>query len=797
MEQKYIASGATLMAASGVKPEYRPEVSSVLVVSLVAVRGLVESLCDVPLALELVVGGCSFMTETLLPLAMERGEAVVERNHMCPRRPPRLTSRRVLGLDPLRIVVPVLEDSACLLQDGVRVGLRTADGAVLLGTGCCGYTGDWFPLSPCGGEVQLTFKVYNQKNGGVTRASASGQLFLDGVAKMTELPRADTTAADGFLPMPVAKNGGARCSQSWPLTNAKRLAHSAGTTPKSHPVNCKKRSAADDTVLLDMQSITSRHHVAMRPDDAGRSGSIASDLTPEVHRHMLSGMITADENHTATGSNSCSFSKARRRECQPRSLVYSHIRVSGFLPLSPHGRWRLEFTWPHPQVSLMKRTIWIPPNVDANGAAAVRETLSVELPLFVRGEVQTYVHAVWSGSSGDDPRTHLHMQVDFDPIIVDVQDCEINREEQRRHGPMLADALPLTVSDLSVQLMVKLEFYEPQRDGHSGRPTSAFPHRRNNPTPDDDDDDEDKDEDEDEQPLLQGKQEKQKKQAQLTTKGSHEVPAAQQGTTLSLPSLSSPSTPQRIDARRDTQPGGNNVGVTRSNRCTEMPRSSSCSMPKEVRATSSEPCLRHNTTTQTAGLVPCNRQLQLQSQAQPQNGIRRWSPRRLATNRARRSCNVQDFVPCYSEQQRKAVFKMYDTEGRGYITQEQLLHFCHAHVALFDSGLSDASILRGLGPYVPYLGRHQSTAFSSTSLDPRKRCSTAPIDGKNARRTSIYGSDSLQSQSLSLTSPTTRSEAVSARTAPVTGAGTSMFGYEAESITYRVFEVIALRLASM
>ncbi|RNF19970.1 uncharacterized protein Tco025E_03936 [Trypanosoma conorhini] len=694
--------------------ELHQEFSYFLIVTSVRVRGLPEALADAPLAVELVADSCSLLTDPLVPLPAEKEDAP-QRDHLPP-------ARRTLGLDHLRIVIPIvaagrgggLREAAgrCVPPlhgcGGVHVVLRTAHGAAVLGGASCCCPGDWFPLAPCGGEAQVGFKVYRQRDSGVARSPGSGQLFLDGQAEF--LGSVSQREADLSERASVAtdEGTGAHLPTTRAVLNVRQV-HSAGATPRQR-LECGKRKPQP----LDLASGD--------PDCAGKTSRSAAGCLLSAGPHVSLMEDAADTGHTSASGGTQSGRSVRMRECQPRSLVFSHIQVSGFHPISSNGSWRLEFTWPQHKVSPMRRTVQIPTNVDANGAVAVHETLSIDLPLFMRGEVQTCMHAVWFGSSSNDPKTRLYLQVEFDPLLAVVRDHEMRWEECRRHFPMLMEGLPLTVTELCVRLVVGLEFYEPQRDGQNGRPTSAFPRHRG----------EmasaataaavgESDEEEREVNDL----EEQEEQEELTR------------TTAAAAAVTPPS----ADAAVHTvcQPAGQTGaghGLPAGGRPGTSPES-------EAHAEAPAPPQRE--------------------QRQQRGGTRSLSPRR-PTPAASLFPEVESLVPCYSDEQREEVFRAYDTENCGRMTLEQLLHFCRAHVALYDGVDNDVSILRGLRPYVPCAAHrcHTSTHFSS----PSSRLLPAAVGAARPEHASA-------------------------------AALAEFAGCESEGITYGVFEIIALRLASM
>lgn len=61
---------------------------------------------------------------------------------------------------------------------------------------------------------------------------------------------------------------------------------------------------------------------------------------------------------------------------------------------------------------------------------------------------------------------------------------------------------------------------------------------------------------------------------------------------------------------------------------------------------------------------------------------------------------VREVVPCSTEEAMNIAFSLYD-ENKGFITREQLLHFCRAHEAYADYCEDDEELLRSLHPYIP------------------------------------------------------------------------------------------------
>eukprot|EP00796_Vickermania_ingenoplastis_P013443 gene13443-9254_t len=62
---------------------------------------------------------------------------------------------------------------------------------------------------------------------------------------------------------------------------------------------------------------------------------------------------------------------------------------------------------------------------------------------------------------------------------------------------------------------------------------------------------------------------------------------------------------------------------------------------------------------------------------------------------------MRAIVPCFNEPQMSVAFAMYDTEKKGVISRQQLLHFCRAHQAYSDLYEDDEELLKSFAPYIP------------------------------------------------------------------------------------------------
>ncbi|ESL11430.1 hypothetical protein TRSC58_00818 [Trypanosoma rangeli SC58] len=774
MQQRNLASSSSstftntsTVAAQGapgdVVGEPHQELSHFLIVTSVRVRvrGLPEALADTPLTVELVVDSSPLLTDRLLPVLADAEDAP-QRNEPPPVDSLCLPSTQgTLGLDHLCIVVPVVSawrpgapceavgrrvslsdgDVASTTQGCVHVVLRTVHGAVVVGGASCHYPGDREPVAPCGGEVQVEFKVYCQRDGGGARSPGSGQRFLDGpVECVGSVSRHEAEISDDTS---VTRDNGT--SAFTPVVRAvtdARQVHSAGGTPKRRSTCGKSKRQSFDLASGVPGGTGKTCPSSDSPQITHSAPSVTENLGP-VLPHVFLVEDASVIKHAPENCGTQSGKGVRTRECQPRSLVFSQIQVSGFHPLSSHGSWRLEFTWPQHKVSPMRRTVQIPTSVDENGAVAVQETICIDLPLFMRREVQTCMQAVWSGTSDNDTKTHLYLQVEFDPLLAVVQDQEMRWEECRRHVPMLMEGLPLTVMDLCVRLVMQLEFYEPQRDGQNGRPTSAFPRHRGKMAAAAAVSESDNEEEEAEE------QQKELERAAPRSAAKLAVPAASSTPPAVYEPAAFPANTAGHAVCQLARPTGAGHGA---------PGSGGPGASADVEAP-------------TEPFVP----LQRQQQPAQWGGTRSLMPR-YSTTEAPLFPNVQGLVPCYSDEQREVVFRAYDTENCGRMTLKQLLHFCRAHVALFDGEENDASILRGLRPYVQCAAhRYHSGTRSSSPSSPTFNLPSAaasPEVGGTATP-SAHGHD--------------------ASTLLLTG----FAGCEAEGIGYNVFEIIALRLASM
>ncbi|CCD19066.1 hypothetical protein, conserved (fragment), partial [Trypanosoma vivax Y486] len=152
-----------------------PKISSTLVLTSLRVRGLASPLRNQPLVANLVVGQCSILTDTLKPLPSSCENSLspsVPHAHEATTGDKECTgpqANHVLGLEPLCCVFPLLDEKHCgtgdgnVEHDGLFLGLREVVGTTFLGTAMCTLSGMWVPLQPCGGEVQLTFRVNEQR----------------------------------------------------------------------------------------------------------------------------------------------------------------------------------------------------------------------------------------------------------------------------------------------------------------------------------------------------------------------------------------------------------------------------------------------------------------------------------------------------------------------------------------------------------------------------------------------------------------------------------------------------------
>ncbi|RNF11761.1 hypothetical protein TraAM80_00744 [Trypanosoma rangeli] len=754
---------AALGALGGVMVEPHQELSHFLVATSVRVRvrGLPEAIADTPLIVELVVDSSLLLADRLLPVladaedAPQRNETPPVDSHCLP------STRRTLGLDHLRIVVPVVSawrpgapceavdrrvslsdsDAASTTRGCVHVVLRTVHGAVVVGGASCHYPGDREPVAPCGGDVQVEFKVYCQGDGGVARSPGSGQRFLDGPAECVgsvslhgaELSDHASVATD---------NGTSACTPMVRAVADVRQVHSAGGTPKR-----RSRCGKSKQQPLDLASgVPGGAEKTCPSSDSSEFNYSAPSVTETLHPVLSHVFLVEDASvikHAPASCGTQSGKGVRTRECQPRSLVFSHIQVSGFNPLSSHGSWRLEFTWPQHKVSPVRRTVRIPTSVDENGAVAVQETICIDLPLFMRREVQTCMHAVWSGTGDNDTKMRLYLQVEFDPLLAVVQDQEMRWEKCRRHALMLIEGLPLTMMNLCVRLVMQLEFYEPQRDGQNGRPTSALPRHRGDMAAAAAVGESDNEEEEAEERQEELERAAPGSAAKLAVPAASSTPPAVYGPAASSANAAGYAVcqPARPTGAGHGTPGGGGPGAS-----------------AEIEA-HAEP------------FVP----LQRQEHPAQWGGTRSLSPQ-YSTAEAPSFPNVQGLVPCYSDEQREVVFRAYDTDNCGRMTLKQLLHFCRAHVALFDGEENDASILRGLRPYVPCVAHryHSGTNYSFPSwLTFHVLPAAASPEVRGTVTPSAHSHD--------------------ASTPPLTG----LAGCESEGIGYNVFEIIALRLASM
>ncbi|EKF30794.1 hypothetical protein MOQ_005383 [Trypanosoma cruzi marinkellei] len=761
--------GAVRGASAGMTGERPQELSYFLVVTAVKVRGLPDTIADVPLVTELTVDNCSLLTEPLLPLSVEKEDAMHCERPSSADSANFLSAGRTLGLDSLHIVIPIDGDwrwgalrekaggssslhggeAASMSRGGVHVLLRTADEALPWGSASCYYPGDWFPMTPCGGEVQVGFEVYCQESGDVSGLLVPGQMVLNGQSELAEPQslRSAETLDVAFVP---TDDGTIDCTHMSRVDSKPRQVRSACSSPKNR-LACWKRRVQTAGQALGERSRAGELSLCTDPVHPNNSAYTDAEFLHPRRSYVFLVESAPGNQPDSAGSDNQNANGFRTRACQPRSLVFSHIQVSGFQPITSHGSWTLEFSWPQHKVSPMKRIMWIPGNVDGNGTAEIQETLSIDLPLFMRGEIQTYMHAVWSGSSNNDPKTRLYVQVEFDPIVVVVGDQEMHWEGCRSHGPLLTNGLPLTVADLSVRLMVKLEFYEPQRDGRNGRPTSAVPRHR-------------------------------EKIAAAAADATDEREGNRNNGELGrgAPKSVEKSATQHTAEGRETPPCANNVhhAETWTRGVHSLPRHGGSGVS-------------HETGAGTESLSPLHNQQQQQSQ---RRGRGAPSSQR-SKNATQMFPDVRGLVPCYSEQRRQEVFRAYDTKKCGHMSIEQMLHFCRAHVALFDGEENDASILRGLRPYVASTAVRSHTETRSSSNSPPSSCRRSrslSLERRGSPRTTANGHELSASHSLPMNSAPSEGASTVASLAPM-----GFAGCESQGITYNVFEVIALRLASM
>ncbi|EKG03030.1 hypothetical protein TCSYLVIO_005931 [Trypanosoma cruzi] len=768
--------GAVRGASAGMTGgERHQELSYFLVVTAVRVRGLPDTIADAPLVTELTVDSCSLLTEPLLPLPVEKEDAMQFERPSSADSAHFLSAGRTLGLDSLHIVIPIAGDwrwgalrekvssspflhggeAASMSRGGIHVVLRTADEALPWGSASCYYPGDWFPMTPCGGEVQVGFEVYCQESGDVSGLLVPGQMSLDGQSELAESHSWSLAENQDVAFVPTDGDTGG-CTHLSRVASKPRQVRSACSSPTSRLACWKRRvqtagQASGERGRADGPSLCS--------DSVHLNHSAYTDadfLHPRLSYVFLVESASGNQLESAGGEN-LNPNEFRTRACQPRSLVFSHIKVSGFQPITSHGSWTLEFSWPQHKVSPMKRIMWIPGSVDGNGAAEIQETLSIDLPLFMRGEIQTHMHAVWSGSSNNDPKTRLYVQVEFDPIVLVVGDHEMHWEGCRSHGPMLTNGLPLTVSDLCVRFLVKLEFYEPQRDGRNGRPTSAVPRHREKIAA-----------------------------AAADATGESEMGRNKGVLRREAPESVEKSATQRAAEGREGPPCVNGVhhAETWTRGVHSLPRHGGSDVS-------------HRTGACTEPLAPLQNRKQQQKQQEQQSQRRgRGTPSSQRSKIATQMFpDVRGLVPCYSEQRRQEVFRAYDTKNCGHMTIEQMLHFCRAHVALFDGEENDASILRGLRPYVASAAVRSHAETCSSSNSPPSSCRRSrslSLERRGGPRTSANGHELSVSHPLPLSSAPSEGASAAASLAPM-----GFAGCESQGITYNMFEIIALRLASM
>lgn len=756
-------------------------VSSCLLLTSLHVRGPLPLPSARSLVASVCVGTSSITTDVLQPVMSDEVSGssvplspVFQRASSTHQRLASASS--VIGLEPLRIMFPLIDDDACHGDGGSGpaqphkyefcIGLREADSNALLGVAICTRSGAWFPFKPCGGSARITFRYCEQmeRKNRILRHLQEAQLYpTSSDTKMQSDASCKLEASSSFL-APTASSvlsastsfvdGGGPGKGSRPThsglsaTDALAVArpHSACSSP-----NFPLLPATDTKVKPENEHsshIMSVPNVTTEGPRHLASSNVATSQTckKEPRRNYHCGLNPISVNGFFTTSDPCPPGGLREREGQPRSLVFSNIHVKGFFPLSLTGSWRLEFLIPHPCIPVTKHTVTVPATFDTDGSSALRDTLTVDLPLFLRGEVQTRLRATWVDSNNLDDITEVPTVVEFDPIVIKVGGSEVCQQERRYHKLVRHSAEKFTLSELGVQLLVALKYFAPHREGQNGRPTSAHSDAR----------------------LWRSAmawREGEKDADAVKTKGNG-LGKGGDGADMDvrLPELQTAATPDGKNMSK------NSIFTEEAMSAKALSFGDNASQSNAHRSPPSKE-------------VPPPRRASKEEVRNP--GMGHFSTLKPATN-AQLVASMDDLVPCYTEEQRRAVFALYDTNNRGYMTQEQILHFCRAHVALFDGHQNDANIVRLLQSLFPRMPRRRmnateaaAKATSSYLLQSRKPCAPA-LEQRLKNR-------GLQTPSGRPTS--------GQHTAG--GSPQGALGLPRRCITYDIFEVIALRLAGM
>nr|CCD11576.1 unnamed protein product [Trypanosoma congolense IL3000] len=753
-------------------------VAGCLILTSISVRELPNTLCDLPLVACLSIDALTITTDVLKPVPAAGEETLPNQpnnpQHSSSEAMGYASSEAVIELEPLCIVFPLADsgtttesadgEASAAPNGGLCVGLRAAGGSVMLGTAACTQSGAWFPLRPCGGRVRVTYKHSNRrkrKHEIFRRLQEAQSLYLSGGAsterKVTDglvgpslhvvpaisaasasaSPMEDDSAHRGGLLDGVFSTGRSQSAMNLPLCQLLSLSEDE----TRHVVERINMAVSDPNLKIPLKAHSES------PNFNGKSCTCGTGLLKRRLRTSKPALVGA-----CFGACGAPSSEGTRgREGQPRSLVFSDIRVRGFTPLSSTGSWQLEFSLPIPHVSVTKYVVKMPSDVDAGDVERSCDSLTIDLPLFLRGEVQIMLCAAWNDSNGGEGQLRFPSQIEFEPIVVHVADSQVQQQERRYYKQMGHNGGDAVLYNLSVQLVATLEFFAPLREGRNGRPTSAYPvgrpSRRQDPC---------------------GKE--------YVCKVCDDNQPLERDSSVDAKSQVYQLPPEAI------------TGMDVSNDKWLMTREAEFLGPQSSTDQAQPSPISGNVVKE---LMFSGRTLGA-TEPPTREGVS-YSPSLLNTIQQLRP-EVFDLVPCFTEERRRAVFQIYDVNKRGYITLEQLVHFCRAHVALFADHQSDLDIMRLLLSYFPLKPQIRMTATegaakasSSCLLQARKACLPVLERRLKGRGSHLTGAEAVcvpQSVAASLYSR-------------VKGSSWSRLRLINRCITYDLFEVIALRLASM